>query len=90
LECDRNAETFETDSETMKRREDKPSSDGGQRFTRFKMTRNEAVNEISRLKLEMKFNQSEIIRFLCGEAPGGKEAYKKAVSEYKWLMGETS
>lgn len=89
LECDRDSETFETAPETMKQPEINPSEDIDQRFTRFKMTQTEAIHEIHRLKLEMKFNQTEIIKFLWGEAPGGKEAYKKAVSEYKWLLGET-
>jgi hypothetical protein len=89
LECDQNLETFETAPETMKRRDSNPSGNSEQRFTRFKMTQSEAIHEISLLKLEMKFNQTEIIKFLWGEVPGGKEAYKKAVSEYKWLLGET-
>jgi hypothetical protein len=74
-------------NETPKEPEGNDSSTTEQRFTRFNLTRIQAIAEIQRLRNELKMNQTSIIKFLWGAKPGENEAYRNAVSEYKELMG---
>lgn len=86
-----NHETPETEgngSETAKS-EVNISSDGeNRRFTRFRFLKSEAKAEILRLRNEMSFNQTEIIKMLWGEKPGSSLGYQNAVSEFKELIDE--
>ncbi|MFL9458009.1 hypothetical protein AB0758_44170, partial [Tolypothrix bouteillei VB521301_2] len=86
------AETFQPDSEMTKPAE--INNVGNQpehftkRFTRFNFARNEAIEEINRLRNEMKMNQTNIIKTLWGAKPGDNDAYRNAVSEFRELMGD--
>ncbi len=60
------------------------------RFTRFNLSRDEAIAEVLRLRNEMKMNQTEIIKYLWDAKPGENEAYRKALTEYKELTKDDS
>ncbi|MBD2509806.1 hypothetical protein H6G91_21320 [Nostoc muscorum FACHB-395] len=80
-------ETAQSPNETPKQPEGNDYSTTQERFTRFSLTREQAIAEIGRLRNELKMNQTSIIKFLWGAKPGENEAYRNAVSEYKELMG---
>ncbi|MBE9235842.1 type IV secretion system DNA-binding domain-containing protein [Anabaena aphanizomenioides LEGE 00250] len=61
------------------------STDKKDYFGRFGMTRNEILEEIDKLRNEMKLSQTQILKILWGAKPGDNEAYKNAVSEFKQL-----
>jgi hypothetical protein len=56
-------------------------------FGRFAMPRNEILEEIKKMRNEMKLSQTEIIKILWCARPGENEAYRNAISEYKELVG---
>ena len=84
----RHDETLKRHDETLKQPDDDSFSAQERRFTRFKLTRNDAISEISRLRNEMNMNQTQIVRILWGTTPGGSAEYRNAVSEYKELCGD--
>lgn len=61
------------------------SEDKKNHFGRFGMTRNEILEEIDKLRNEMKLSQTQIIKILWGAKPGDNDAYRNAVSEFKHL-----
>ncbi len=81
------AEIAKLPSETTKQPTDEDSSTTEPRFTKFNLSREQAISEIKRLRNEMKLSQTNIIKFLWDAKPGENEAYRNAVSEYKELMG---
>ncbi|MBE9056345.1 type IV secretion system DNA-binding domain-containing protein [Sphaerospermopsis sp. LEGE 08334] len=64
------------------------SGDKKTHFGRFRMSRNEILEEIDKLRNEMKLSQTQIIKILWGAKPGDNDAYRNAVSEFKQVTSD--
>ena len=78
-------EPSEPSSEPLNRPQDNGNSESEHGFTALKLTREQAIELIQRLRTEL--NPTQIIERLWDCKKGGLEAWKKAYARFKELMG---
>jgi galactokinase/mevalonate kinase-like predicted kinase len=80
------SEPSEPEAEPLNQPQDNASPEDEERFTSLKLTKNQAIEVIQKLRSEL--NQTQTIEKLWECKKGGSEAWKRAYAQFKNLTEE--